>query len=313
MTAAEDTGTLEDTETTGTTGRLPTSYDPWRIALYAALALLLIFYLLPVETGLITSIKTEGGVAGSLPYLPPAIENFTLSKWATAFDLLAQGLVNSVLMTIPATILCAILGSMAAYGLTLVDWRGQVGILLLFIAGIFIPYQAVIVPLSRFWSNYLDLEELLSFLWGLPILEPHWGALLELTITHVAYGIPIVTLLFRTHYQNLSAEMLEAARLDGASVTKIYARIVLPLSRPMFAVVLIFQFTQIWNEFLFALTLISSASSPAAPVTLILSGIGASQSGVDFPLRMAAAFIAAIPTILVYVLFADEFAEGVRA
>src|SRR5699024_2078253 len=162
------------------------------------------------------------------------------------------------------------------------------------------------------WSNYLDLESLLSFLWALPVVEPYWGSLLELLITHVAYGIPIITLLFRTHYQNISTEMLEAARLDGASVTKVYTRIVLPLSRPMFAVVLIFQFTQIWNEFLFALTLISSASSPAAPVTLVLSGIGTAQTGVNFPLRMAAAFIAAIPTILVYVLFADEFAEGVR-
>jgi glucose/mannose transport system permease protein len=287
-------------------------FDPWRIGLYAALVGLLLFYLAPIETGLVTSLKTDGAVVETLPYVPPGLDGFTLASWATALDALVRGMVNSLLFTIPATILCAIFGSTAAYGLTLVDWRGQIGVLVLFIAGIFIPYQAVIVPISRFWSNYVDLVGLLSPLWGLPVLKPHWGTLLELMITHVAYGIPIATLLFRSHYQTISTEMLEAARLDGASVTKIYYRIVLPLSRPMFAVVLIFQFTQIWNEFLFSLTLVSSASSPAASVTLILSGIGEAQSGLDFPLRMAAALIAAIPTILVYVLFTDEFAEGVR-
>ena len=287
-------------------------YDPWRIVLYATLGALVVFYLLPIETGIMTAFKTDAGVVETAPYFPPTLEHFTTESWYTAFDALSRGIVNSLVFTVPATILCAVFGSTAAYGLTLVNWRGQVGVLLLFVAGIFIPYQAVIVPLSRFWSNYIDLVEVFSFLWGLPVLQPYWGTLFELTVTHVAYGIPICTLLFRSHYQSISTEMLEAARLDGASVTKIYYRIVLPLSRPMFAVVLIFQFTQIWNEFLFSLTLISSASSPAASVTLVLSGLGEAQSGIDFPLRMAGAFVTALPTLVIYVLFADEFAEGVR-
>ena len=305
--------TAEGTNTATDSRGLSDRYDVRRVALYATLAALVAFYLAPIETGLVTSFKTNEGVINSAPYFPAAFENLTLESWVTAVQVLSRGIWNSLLFTIPATILCAILGSTAAYGLTLVNWRGQIGVLVLFIAGIFIPYQAVIVPLSRFWSNYLDLTGLLAPLWGLPFLEPHYATLLELTVTHVAYGIPICTLLFRSHYQSMSTEMLEAARLDGASVTKIYSRIILPLSRPMFAVVLIFQFTQIWNEFLFSLTLISSASSPAASVTLILSGIGASQSGLNFPLRMAAAFVAALPTLIIYILFADEFAEGVRA
>ncbi len=305
MTTAESTGAQA-------TGAQETGVDIWRIVLYATLVALVMFYLLPIETGIVTSLKTDAGVVETLPYFPPTPEHFTTQNWAAAFDALSRGMVNSLIFTVPSTILCAVLGSTAAYGLTLVNWRGQIGVLILFIAGIFIPYQAVIVPLSRFWSNYLDLTGLFSFLWGLPVLEPYWGTLFELTITHVAYGIPICTLLFRSHYQSVSTEMLEAARLDGASVTKIYYRIVLPLSRPMFAVVLIFQFTQIWNEFLFSLTLISSASSPAASVTLVLSGLGTAQSGIDFPLRMAGAFVTALPTLVIYVLFADEFAEGVR-
>ncbi len=283
-----------------------------RAALYATLAALVAFYLAPIETGLVTSIKTSEAVRNTLPFLPPGLSGFTLDKWAFAFDALSHGMVNSVLFTIPSTLLCGIFGSMAAYGLTLVDWRGQIAVLALFVAGIFIPYQAVIIPLSEFWSIWVELDERLAFLWALPLLEEHHATILELIVTHTAYGIPICTILFRAQYQTMSWEMIEAARLDGASLWRIYRRIVLPLSVPMFAVVFIFQFTQIWNEFLFSLTIIRSVSDPAASVTLILSGLGTALEGVDFPLRMAGAFIAALPTLIVYVLFADQFAEGVR-
>jgi len=148
-------------------------------------------------------------------------------------------------------------------------------------------------------------------MWSLPFLTSEHAALVKLIITHVAYGIPICTLLFRGYYQGMSTEMIESARLDGASFGRIYLRIVLPLSTPMFAVTLIYQFTQIWNDLLFALILVSSSSSSAAPVVLILSGLGESLSGTVFPLRMAGALIAAIPTLLVYIAFGEEFAKGV--
>ncbi|ADB60700.1 binding-protein-dependent transport systems inner membrane component [Haloterrigena turkmenica DSM 5511] len=283
------------------------------VGLYATLIGLVGFYLLPIESGLVTSIKTPTALQETFPFLPPlSASGVTVEKWQVAFEYLAPGMVNSVLFTIPSTILCAILGSMAAYGLTLVNWRGQIAVLALFIAGIFVPYQAVIVPLFQFWSQYMQLSARLSFLWGLPLLERHHATILELIITHTAYGVPIVTLLFRSQYKTMSGEMIEAARLDGASVWRVYRRIVLPLSIPMFAVVFIFQFTQIWNEFLFSLTIIGSVNNPAASATLILSGLGQSLEGTDYPLRMAGAFITALPTLLVYVLFADKFAEGVQ-
>lgn len=284
-----------------------------RVGLYATLVGLVGFYLIPIESGLVTSIKTSTALQETFPFLPPLSANgITFEKWQVAFEYLAPGMVNSMLFTIPSTILCAIFGSMAAYGLTLVNWRGQIAVLALFIAGIFVPYQAVIVPLFQFWSQYMQLGARLSFLWGLPLLEPHHATILELIITHTAYGIPIVTLLFRSQYKTMSDEMIEAARLDGASVWRVYRRIVLPLSIPMFAVVFIFQFTQIWNEFLFSLTIIGSINNPAASATLILSGLGQSLEGTDYPLRMAGAFITALPTLFIYVLFADKFAEGVQ-
>lgn len=298
-------------------------------AYYALLLGLVVFYLSPIETGFVTSVKTSVGVRESLPFLLPGIDvalqipfvdvNFdvmaeqtTIEKWESAWAQLSKGMVNSMLFTIPATILCAIFGSMAAYGLTLVRWRGQIAVLGLFIAGIFVPYQAVIIPLREFFIQYLQLGYRLNAIWELPLMEPHYATILELIITHTAYGIPICTVLFRAQYQTMSWEMIEAARLDGAGLWRIYRRIVLPLSIPMFSVVLIFQFTQIWNEFLFSITLIGSATDPAASVTLILGQLGQALEGVDYPLRMAGAFVAAMPTLVVYILFTDKFAEGVR-
>jgi len=286
--------------------------DVYRVALYAVLLFMVAFYLTPIETGLVTSVKTNAAVIHTVPFAPPGPGGFTLAKWSMAVDALARGMGNSLLFSVPATVISAFLGSLAAYGLTVADWgkRAKAPILALFVAAIFIPYQAVLVPLSQFWGQYVQLGQNLSFLWALGIDKAYAG-LIELVVTHVAYGIPICTILFRAYYKTMSEEMIESARLDGASLRRVYRRIVLPLSTPMFAVVLIYQFTQIWNDLLFTLVLVSTESSPAAPVVLILAGLGTSIEGTDFPLRMAGAFFAALPTLAVYIFFGEEFAEGV--
>jgi glucose/mannose transport system permease protein len=287
-----------------------------KVGLYAVLAGMVVFYLIPIETGLMTAITSPESYTGRTPFLPPleplvpGTGEFSLQAWGSALDGLASGLVNSFILVIPATVLSGLFGSMAAYGLTTVDWRGQTGIYVLFIAGIFIPYQAVLVPLTQFWYNVVPLQSLfLPVAETLPLVQEYHWKLVALIITHTAYGIPICTLLFRAHYKKLSDEMVEAARLDGASITTIYRRVILPLSIPMFAVVFIYQFTQIWNDLLFALTIIQFGD--ASVVTMDLVGLGVSQSGTNFPLRMAAALLAALPTLVVYILFGDRFAEGV--
>ncbi|QLC34312.1 carbohydrate ABC transporter permease [Halarchaeum sp. CBA1220] len=286
------------TDTTSLTG------DSWRrTALYAVLVLLVVFYLMPLWTGLMASIKAD--VLATAPFLPPAPGGFTTIHWTRAANALAGGLMNSLILAVPATILSALLGSMAAYGLTTLDWRYQVPVLMLFIAGIFIPYQAVLIPLSKFWASIVPISDLV----GIVGLQGWVGDLIGLIITHVAYGIPICTLLFRTYYKDFNDEMVEAARIDGASTHRIYRRIILPLSVPMFAVTLIYQFTQIWNDLLFALVLVGPGAG--APVTVPLSQLGASLSEVGFGIRMAGAFVAALPTIIVYVLFGEQFAKGV--
>jgi glucose/mannose transport system permease protein len=298
------------TETSGL-GRLA-GVDASRVGLYAVLLGLIAFYLTPIETGLVTSFKTSTAVTETAPFAPPGAEGFSLEKWRTAIDALLRGMGNSLLYAVPATVLSAFFGSIAAYGLTITNWRMRykAPLLALFVAGIFIPYQAVLVPLSQFWAQIVPLDEWLAFLWALGIDDDYVG-ILELIVTHVAYGIPICTILFRSYYKNISVEMVESARLDGATLRRVYQRIVFPLSTPMFAVVLIYQFTQIWNDLLFTLILVATESSAAAPVVLILAGLGQSLEGQDFGLRMAGAFFAALPTLAVYIMFGEEFAEGV--
>lgn len=286
-----------------------------KMGLSLLIMLFFAFFIAPIWTGLVTAFKTTTAAGATAPFVPPGPGEFTLSKWSRAIDNLSTGFLNSLIMTIPSTLVTVALGSTAAYGLTLVDWseRAQMAVLVLFLFGIFIPYQAVLVPLSDFWINILPLRDVLAPVWDLPYMDPAYARLLSLMITHVVYGIPLCMLLFRGYYLNLSDELVEAAKIDGASITRIYQRIVLPLSKPMIGVVFIYQFTAIWNEFLFSLTLIGSSSSPAATVTLVLSGIGVDLSGIDFGLRMAAALFAALPTLIIYLLFAEQFAKGLAA
>jgi len=293
-------------------------YSLRRLALYAVLGVMTVFYLIPIETGLMTAFTSPESYTGSAPYLPPmeplipGTGEFSIRPWVNAVQGLSQGLVNSLFLVIPATILSGMLGSMAAYGLTNVDWRGQIAVYVLFVAGIFIPYQAVLVPLTQFWYNVVPLQSVFPAVANVvPFIHDYHWKLVALIVTHTAYGVPICALLFRAHYKKLSDEMIEAARLDGASISRIYRRIVLPLSIPMFAVVFIYQFTQIWNDLLFALTIVQFGD--ASVVTQELVGLGVSQSGTNFPLRMAAALVAALPTLAVYIFFGDKFARGVTA
>ncbi|MFD1570965.1 carbohydrate ABC transporter permease [Halorubrum laminariae] len=278
------------------------SLDRSRVALYTVLLALVAFYLAPLESGFMTAFKTPDGFRTTTPFAPPPAGEFTISAWGTAFERLSTGLLNSALMAVPATVLSALFGSLAAYGLTNLSWRGQLGVLVLFVAGVFIPYQAVLVPLTQFWS-FVDIGGRIP----LAIVADNEG-LINLSITHVAYGIPICTVLFRSYYATIDDEMLEAARLDGASAATIYRRIILPLSIPIFAVTLIYQFTQIWNDLLFAIVLVSNPSNQVVTVALNqLQGSFVQQ----FNLQMAGAFVAALPTLVVYVLFGEQFAKGV--
>ena len=205
---------------------------------------------------------------------------------------MGQAFANSLKMAIPATLISTILGSMNGYILSKWKFKYADIIFPFVLFGMFIPYQAVLIPLT------LTLKAM-----GL------YASLGGLIFVHVVYGIPITALIFRNYYATVPTEMIEAARIDGGNIVTIYRYIMLPLSVPAFVVVLIWQFTNIWNDFVFAVTIVQNQ---AQPMTVALNNIAGSFT-VEWNVQMAAAFLTALPTLLVYILLGRYFLGGLLA
>ncbi len=137
-----------------------------------------------------------------------------------------------------------------------------------------------------------------------------YGTIPALIIAHVIYGIPITTLMFKNYYEEIPDELIEAASVDGANIWQSYTKILLPISMPGFVVVIIWQFTNIWNEFLFAVTVTSDPTKQ--PITVALVNLAGSQV-VEWNVQMAGALLAALPTLIVYILLGRYFVRGLLA
>ena len=136
-----------------------------------------------------------------------------------------------------------------------------------------------------------------------------YGGMPGLILAHVIYGIPITTLTFRNYYASMPKELVEAARMDGAGLLGTYWHILLPFSLPSFVVVLIWQFTSAWNDFLFAVVLTNPQSWP---ITVALNNMAGSQI-ISWNVQMAGSFLAALPTLLVYIFLGRYFLRGLMA
>jgi glucose/mannose transport system permease protein len=196
-------------------------------------------------------------------------------------------------MVIPATIISSFFGSLNGYVFAKWKFRGSDVLFTLMLFGFFIPYQSILIPLVRF----LQTIKL-------------YGTIPGLILVHVVYGLPITTLIFRNYFAGVPTEMVEAAQVDGAGVVKIFTRVMLPLSIPSFVVVGIFQFTNIWNDFLFGVTVVPNPA--AQPVTIALNNLSGSFS-VDWNVVMSGAVVAALPTAIVYMLLGRYFIRGLMA
>lgn len=270
-----------------------------RVLLYLVLLFFVIFYLLPVYVLLVTSLKSFQEVSLKTMWnLPtrPSFESF-VRAWkgdrARGLRGLSQNFMNSVYLTIPATLISTLLGAMNGYVLTKWRFRYSNLIFAILLYGMFIPYQSVLIPLVRVMQK-IKL----------------YGTLPGLIMTHCVFGIPITTLIFRNYYSTIPTELIEAAKIDGADFLKIFTRIVLPVSPPAFAVAAIWQFTSIWNDFLFGLVV---TPNPAVqPITVALNNLAGSYF-VEWNIQMAGALLTALPTLLVYIFLGRFFIRGLIA
>lgn len=260
-------------------------------AVFGLLIFFALLYLMPVYVMVINGLKTNQYVSINRMWGLP--NQLSWGGFPEAFDRLSPNLWNSLRMVLPATIISSLIGSINGYLLSKWKFPGSDVLFTLVLFGMFIPYQSILIPLMR------------------SLRTMHlYGTTQGLILVHVIYGIPITTLIFRNYFANIPSELVEAARIDGAGVIEVFRRIMLPLGLPAFVVVGIFQFTNIWNDFLFGVTIISNPKSQ--PITVALQNLQGSFS-IDWNVVMAGAVVAALPTLIIYVLLGRFFIRGLLA
>jgi len=272
-------------------GRIRSPWAPYTTtARYLALFALACLFILPVYALLVTALKLPAEVSVVRMWQWP--HELSLDNFRIVWPKLRDGFGNSVAMALPASALSSLLG--AANGFVLSKWRfpGADFAFALILFGMFIPYQAVLIPMFQTMSAS-----------GLR------GGLSGLIMVHVIYGLPITTLIFRSYFAGISDELIEAARVDGAGMLRTFAFVALPIAPPAFAVAMIWQFTSAWNDFLFGVLL---TNKDRWPITVALNNIAGSQA-VPFNEAMASALLACLPTLAVYVVLGRFFLRGLMA
>ena len=272
-----------------------------RAFLYAGLIVFAIYYLLPLYVMLANSVKPLEEIRqGNMMALPQV---FTFEPWAQAWSdakvgVQATGLKpyfwNSIKMVVPSVIIVTVLGAFNGYVLTKYSFRGANVVFGMMLLGCFIPFQIALIPAAR----------VLGFL---GIAGTTWG----LVLVHTAYGLGFATLFFRNYYAAFPTELIRAARIDGAGFFTIFFRILLPSSGPIIVVTVIWLFTNIWNDFLFG---VSFGDFDSQPMTVALNNLVSSSGGVkEYNVHFAGAILAALPTLIVYIVSGRYFVRGLMS
>jgi len=277
------------------TGRL------MRALIYALLIFFAVYYLLPLFVMLVNSVKPLDEIReGNMLALP---REFTIQPWLTAWSSaqvgvqatgLAPYFINSILIVVPAVVISTVLGALNGYVLTKWQFRGANLIFGLMLMACFIPFQIVLIPMAQILGD-------------LGIAGTRYG----LILVHVVYGLGFTTLFFRNYYAAFPTELVKAAQIDGAGFFRIFRRILLPSSGPIVVVTVIWQFTNVWNDFLFG---VSFADFSSMPMTVALNNLVSSSTGVrEYNVHFAGAVLAALPTLVVYIVSGRYFVRGLMA
>lgn len=262
-----------------------------RGAIYLVLLAFVAFYLLPFYVMIITGLKPFEDVNVTRMWELP--NGLYLGSFVEAWRTVSPNFWNSVIITVPAALISSLIGSINGYIFAKWRFKGADTLFILFLVGMFLPYQGILIPLV------LTLQAFSLY-----------GTITGLILVHCIFGIPITALLFRSYFAGVPNELIDASKIDGCSFFGIYRWILLPISLPAFAVVLLWQFTSIWNDYLIGLVVLSSPSM--APINVAVQNIAGSWS-VEWNVQMSAALIAALPTVLVYLLLGKLFMRGLLA
>jgi glucose/mannose transport system permease protein len=272
-----------------------------RTAVYAVLLVFAAIYLMPLVVVFLTSFRSLDDIySGSLIAFP---RSFDLSAWGKVWSTGCVGgncqgispyFINSVKLVIPATIISTAIGAINGYALTKWRFRGSEFVFAFILFGVFLPGQLVLLP----WAWVLGKLGLSNSTSGL-------------VLVHIIGGLGFVTLFCRNYYMSIPDELIKAARIDGAGFWTIFRRIVLPLSPPILVVVVIWQFTHIWNEFLFATTFTSGYNKPITPALLAMTAPNTDVR--EYNVESAAVIVAALPTLLIYFFAGRYFMRGLTA
>ncbi len=287
-----------------------------RVVIYGLLVVFAVIYILPLLIMISTSLKPLDEVTGgNMFYLP---KDLTFAPWAKAWGTACVGLTcagiegyfwNSIKMVVPAVIISTLLGALNGYVLTKWRFRGDKLVFGMMLFACFIPFQSVLNPMATILGRIGDIGRTLDDTIGVSL--GFGNPTVNLVLVHTVYGLGFTTLFFRNYYEGFPTELVKAAMIDGASFFQIFRRILLPNSAPIFIVTVIYQFTNIWNDFLFGATF---AAGDSSPMTIALYNIVNTSTGViEYNVNMAAAIIAAAPTLIVYIVAGRYFVRGLMA